>query len=884
MTGSTISGTVTTTVTLGSASYPSPLTVTSAGDVERGVYGPASAGILLNGGIISGAAGYNGGFGGSGSNGGTAVFLLAGNTATNSGTVAGGKGGNDVVGSGGNGGDGVDLTAGSTLTNGAGALIIGGAGGYGYHFSGGDGGAGVNLAGGTLANAGTIAGGEAGASNSQIGSVRPPGAGVTLTSGAILTNTGYIIGGAGVGYRAIGGSGVAIGSSNGAGTVVNAGIITGGNGYSARYSGGTVLRFTLFPDTGGYGASVAAQGTLINSGTITGGDGISLSAGVMLTNGGTIIGGSAVTVASGGTVINRGTFAAGVGAYIAPGGTLVNDGTLIGGVYNGIRADAVLFGGAGTLVVDDYRGAAAFGTFIGNVVGDAASDDVLVLGALGGTSPGTLSGLGTQFINFEQITVASGADWTLTGANTVASGTRLTELASATLSDTGTLVNYGNIVLDPSTLAVGALTGTGSVVIGDGSTLRVQGTVATGETLQFGGSGAYLHLYSPDSVTGTITNFDFGESIDLAGIDPASVSYAAGQLTFTGGDISLMLAQGAISATASSDGAVVTVICFCANTQILTPDGEQAVQDLAVGNLVTTHRGEAREIVWIGKGNVLATRGRRTAATPVIIRKGAFSDNVPNRDLRVTKGHAFWFDGVLIPAEFLVNHRLIEWDDHAQEVELYHVELASHDILIANGAPAESYRDDGNRWLFRNANSGWDLPPPPPCAPVLTGGPIVDTIWQRLLRRSGPRPDFSLTENPDLHLLVDGKRLDAIMRQGTAHFFTLAGQPSSIRIVSNAASQAELGLARDPRILGVAIRQVVLRQGTQFQIITSADPALTEGFYPFEPDNGLRWTDGNAALPCALFAAFRGPTELILQIGAITRYLRTSAAPHDAAA
>jgi hypothetical protein len=40
-------------------------------------------------------------------------------------------------------------------------------------------------------------------------------------------------------------------------------------------------------------------------------------------------------------------------------------------------------------------------------------------------------------------------------------------------------------------------------------------------------------------------------------------------------------------------------------------------------------------------------------------------------------------------------------------VELYHVELESHDVLITNGAPAESYRDDGNRWLFNNANSRW---------------------------------------------------------------------------------------------------------------------------------------------------------------------------------
>jgi len=62
--------------------------------------------------------------------------------------------------------------------------------------------------------------------------------------------------------------------------------------------------------------------------------------------------------------------------------------------------------------------------------------------------------------------------------------------------------------------------------------------------------------------------------------------------------------------------------------------------------------------VWIGIGKVLATRGRRNAATPVIVRKGALADNVPHHDLRVTKGHAFYVDGVLIPVEFLVNHRL----------------------------------------------------------------------------------------------------------------------------------------------------------------------------------------------------------------------------------
>jgi hypothetical protein len=75
-------------------------------------------------------------------------------------------------------------------------------------------------------------------------------------------------------------------------------------------------------------------------------------------------------------------------------------------------------------------------------------------------------------------------------------------------------------------------------------------------------------------------------------------------------------------------------------------------------------------------------------------------------------------------------------------VIVYHIELETHDALIANGAAAESYRDDGNRWLFHNANSGWHLPPKDPCAPVLTGGPVVDAVWRRLLDRAGPRSPY----------------------------------------------------------------------------------------------------------------------------------------------
>jgi Hint domain len=159
---------------------------------------------------------------------------------------------------------------------------------------------------------------------------------------------------------------------------------------------------------------------------------------------------------------------------------------------------------------------------------------------------------------------------------------------------------------------------------------------------------------------------------------------------------------------------------------------------------------------------VQATRGRRNAATPVIVRKGALAENVPHHDLRVTKGHAFYLDDALIPIEFLINHRSIELDDRAQEVELYHIEFESH------------------------------------------------VVWGRLLERADPRKAPPLTNDPDLHLLVDGKRVDVIECRDDMYVLHLATRPRSVRVCSRSAVPQELGIACDNRPLGVAVRRIVL--------------------------------------------------------------------------
>jgi len=244
----------------------------------------------------------------------------------------------------------------------------------------------------------------------------------------------------------------------------------------------------------------------------------------------------------------------------------------------------------------------------------------------------------------------------------------------------------------------------------------------------------------------------------------------------------------------------------------------------------------------------------------------------------VTKGHSFFIDGALIPVEFLVNHRSILWDDRAQEVSVYHVELSSHDILIANSAPAESYRDDGNRWLFQNANNAWDKQPQAPCALVLTGGAFVDRVWRRLLNRSGPRPGQVLTDDADLHLLVDGRRLDHTRRDGSSYTFCLpaAAGRKVVHIVSRAAAPDELGLARDPRVLGIALRNMIVLADVRHRIVEAADDRLIEGFHGHEPELDIRWTNGDAALPAALFDGFDGRVDLMLQVGCTTRYIATA--------
>jgi Hint domain len=470
------------------------------------------------------------------------------------------------------------------------------------------------------------------------------------------------------------------------------------------------------------------------------------------------------------------------------------------------------------------------------------------------------------------------------------------DVEGATLSVTGNILDTATVNF-PTISALGISSGTaiggGTIDIGQGGTVDIGGAVPTDITFHFeDGKNNVLEIGGDskgtnDAFNGLITGYTAGDTILLPNVPAFAGGIAttgtydvvSGKLTITVGDpVSISLdipgftnTSGPINIVSNGNG-IEVVPCFLKGTHISTAGGEIPVEQLTIGDLARTASGALRPVVWIGSGQALATRGRRDAATPVIVRRGAIAENIPSRDLRITKGHSLYIDGVLIPAEYLINHRSILWDDTAQEVTVYHVELAEHDVLIAEGTPAESYRDDGNRWLFRNANSGWDFPPKPACAPVVTGGPIVDEIWRRLLDRAGPRPGVPTTAEPDLHLVVDGKRVNAVSSAEGCYFFRLPACPNGARLVSRVGVPEELGVARDPRCLGVAIRRITAWRGSTFATLDASDPSLTDGFHAFEADAGFRWTDGNALLPPALFARLTGDIQIELRVCSTTTY------------
>jgi glycosyltransferase involved in cell wall biosynthesis len=314
----------------------------------------------------------------------------------------------------------------------------------------------------------------------------------------------------------------------------------------------------------------------------------------------------------------------------------------------------------------------------------------------------------------------------------------------------------------------------GSTVAGSTNTLELTGSSAAPVTVNFTPT-QFEHFndveFAPDDAPNygkleiatsadqpaTITGFTgHHDTIDLGFVhdenSDATAVLNGDLLTVTGDDSTFAILQldpaddysGLNFVTAQDgDGTDVTPACFCAGTLVLTDRGEVPVEELRIGDRLMTSAGAARVLKWIGRRSYA---GRLAAGNPkvqpVCVKQSALADGVPRRDLWLSQEHALYVEGQLVPAGLLVNGRSICVAEAFEEIHYFHLELETHDVILAEGTPAESFIDDDSRGIFHNAAEFHRLYPTATrelaryCAPRVEEGVVLEALRRRLEGRA----------------------------------------------------------------------------------------------------------------------------------------------------
>jgi hypothetical protein len=138
--------------------------------------------------------------------------------------------------------------------------------------------------------------------------------------------------------------------------------------------------------------------------------------------------------------------------------------------------------------------------------------------------------------------------------------------------------------------------------------------------------------------------------------------------------------------------------------------------------------GRQQPVKWIGRMTVNLNRFNRHSASPILIRAGALGGGLPKRDLYTSYRHGFAINGVLVIAGLLVNGTSIvqcaDWKE--SNVVFYQVEVEGHELMLAEGAAAETFGEDGdNRELFDNAGEFHTLYPGAVAAEPMPMGRVI---------------------------------------------------------------------------------------------------------------------------------------------------------------
>ncbi len=263
-------------------------------------------------------------------------------------------------------------------------------------------------------------------------------------------------------------------------------------------------------------------------------------------------------------------------------------------------------------------------------------------------------------------------------------------------------------------------TNTGSAFEVSFNTFTYNVDLTAGEEVTLTGDFDYVST-SNNAFAISITSPSFGTFTSDSTLGTFSYTISRDVLDANGGNQTVsILATGLSGAFGSPDIDTVnfTFTCFAEGTRIATPTGETAVELLSPGDMIRTADGRDVPVRWVGYQDVSTLFMDTDRLRLVRIAPHALGPDMPTQELRVTADHAILLDGCLITAGVLVNGSTIDFvplQELGTGYRIYHVELETHDVLLAEGAPTESFVDTLPRSTFGNyddylATYGCDQP------------------------------------------------------------------------------------------------------------------------------------------------------------------------------
>ena len=410
---------------------------------------------------------------------------------------------------------------------------------------------------------------------------------------------------------------------------------------------------------------------------------------------------------------------------LSAGSVSFGNGGLLQAMGGSLTIAGQIDGAGGALFAGNHATVQLAGGFLGLGFVGLDATAIIEVGNSGTASPGTLTidpdatfGLatvpGTIVVAPNVVEPFTNVDGPVLNNGTITGGTYGSIVNNGIVENA--VVNSGvnnNLIIDGT---VSNLTGSGTLeVSGLNPVLTIGAGVDNGVGLV---SANGTIILTTTSATPAITGYGTGDVL----IDQAATAADTGVWTSGAGGIgTLTLLQGTASLAAlslvgdySSSTFFVTngtvsltppppVTCFGAGTRIRTPLGDVAVETLRPGDeVVTLLQPSPQRVRWVGYRRIDMTRDPRPADNlPVCVRAGAFADGLPRRDLLLSPARAVYVEGVLIPVKRLINGTSVRQIDVAS-ITYWHVELDRHDVLLAEGLPAESYLDTGDRAAFAN--------------------------------------------------------------------------------------------------------------------------------------------------------------------------------------